>query len=219
MTRKLIYAITIAALLLVPACNLDQIASFYGKYPQESGSLLFQDAFSDPGSGWDRVRTPEGMTDYDGDQYRILVNSPNADYWANPGLNFTDVVVEVQARKINGPDDNNFGILCRYQNLDNFYFLIISSDGYYGIGKVKDGKQTLIEPEQMYPSPVIAQGNQQNYLRAVCQGSKLALFVNGELVAETDDQSFLEGDVGLVVGTFEQPGVDVVFDNLIVKVP
>lgn len=205
--------------LISGACSVSELSAFFGKYPETSGSLLFQDNFSDPSSGWDRIRTEQGMTDYDGESYRVVVNTPNADYWANPGLNFTDVSVEVDAAKINGPDDNNLGLLCRYQNRENFYFLIISSDGYYGIGKVEDGNQVLIEPEQMYPSAVILEGNQNNHLRAVCDGNQLTLYVNGIKVAETEDQSFLEGDVGLIVGTFDQPGVDVVFDNLIVTVP
>ena len=32
-----------------------------------------------------------------------------------------------------GPDDNDFGIICRYIDDNQFYYAIISSDGYYGI--------------------------------------------------------------------------------------
>jgi hypothetical protein len=47
----------------------------------------------------------------------------------------------------------------------------------------------------------------------------LALTVNGVLVAETSDSSFHEGDIGLIVGSFDDPGVDIWFDNLVVLVP
>jgi len=187
--------------------------------PEESGALLFQDSFSDPASGWDRVRQAAGLTDYDNGVYRIYINDDNADYWANPGLDFGDVDVEVQARKIGGPDNNNYGLLCRYQDMENFYFLIVSSDGYYGIGKVQNGKQQLIHPDQMHPSWTIRQGSRMNHLRAVCEGSHLALWVNGELVAETEDGSFSRGDIGLIAGSFDEPGVDVVFDQLVVRNP
>jgi hypothetical protein len=219
--RKMIslFVIAAAVMLLSSACVLIDLSRFYGAYPEEPGSLLFQDNFTDPRSGWDRVRTEEGMTDYDVDKYRIVVNARNADYWANPGLDFEDIVVTVETLKLSGPDDNNYGVLCRYQDRDNFYFLVISSDGYYGIGKVENGQQRLLQPEQMYPSDAILQGNQYNNLKVVCDGSRLALTVNGELVAETEDQAFRRGDVGLMVGSFDEPGVDVLFDHFTVTVP
>jgi hypothetical protein len=43
--------------------------------------------------------------------------------------------------------------------------------------------------------------------------------VNGVLIAETSDSTFKEGDIGLIVGSFEIPGVDIWFDNLMVSVP
>jgi len=200
-------------------CNLSQISQFFGEYPEYAGALLFQDGFSDPSSGWDRIRSLEGMTDYEGDRYRIVVNAANADYWANPGLYFKDVQIEVDALKNAGTDDNDFGILCRYQDTENFYFLIISSDGYYGIGIVVDGHQKLLEPPQMYHSEAIYPGNAVNHMQAVCQGSRLALSVNGDLIAETYDSTFSDGDIGLIVGSFDEPGVDILFDNLSVKNP
>jgi len=201
------------------ACNLSQIAQFFGEYPDVPGALLFQDGFSDPSSGWDRVQSQEGMTDYENEKYRIVVNASNADYWSNPGLYFEDVQIEVDALLNAGPDDNDFGILCRYQDTENFYFLIISSDGYYGIGIVVDGHQKLLEPPQMYHSEAINPGGSVNHIQAICQGPRLALTVNGEFIAETYDSTFSSGDIGLIVGSFEQPGVDVLFDNLSVKNP
>ena len=86
------------------ACNISQVSRIFGEYPTNPGDLLFQDGFSDPSSGWDRGSTEEGLTDYENDRYRILVNSTNADFWSNPGLYFMNVQVEVDAGKIDtGP--------------------------------------------------------------------------------------------------------------------
>ncbi len=216
--NKLLGTITLLILLSL-ACNLSQLSQLYGEYPNYPGALLFQDGFSDPSSGWDRVRSLEGMTDYENERYRIVVNAANADYWSNPGLYFEDVQIEVDALKSAGPDDNDFGVLCRYQDTENFYFLIISSDGYYGIGIVANGHQQLLEPPQMYQSEAIIPGNSVNHILAVCQGSRLALNVNGEFIAETYDSTLSNGDIGLIVGSFDEPGVDVLFDNLTVKLP
>jgi len=214
-----IFLILSLLVLLSLACSVSRISQIFGEYPSDEGDLLFQDGFSDPSSGWDRVRTVEGMTDYESDRYRIVVNASNADYWANPGLYFQNVVIRVDAGKESGSDDNDFGVLCHYQDTENFYFLIISSDGYYGIGKVQDGEQVLLEPPQMYHSEEIFTGNQVNHIQAVCADACLALSINGALVAETTDLSFDEGDIGLIVGSFDDPGVDIWFDNLTVTVP
>ena len=217
-TFRLLIAVSLVALVTM-ACDLSQVSRVFGEYPTRSGDLLFQDGFSDSSSGWDRIRTNEGMTDYEADRYRIVVNASNADYWSNPGLNFRDLVIDVDTGKIGGPDDNDFGLLCRYQDVANFYFLIISSDGYFGIGKVVNGEQRLLDPPQMYFSESIITGEGPNHITAICQGSQLSLYVNGDLLAEAEDYSFREGDIGFIVGSFEEAGVDIWFDNLTVRVP
>lgn len=181
--------------------------------------VLFQDDFSDPSSGWDQINVEEGITDYENGYYRVQVNTPDTDIWGNPGLDFTDVTVEVQATKASGPDDNDFGLICRYQDIDNFYFFIISSDGYYGIGKVVEGEQTLIDRDQMQPDESIAQGNATNHLKADCVGSALSLHANGKSLIQVEDTTFASGDVGLIAGTFAQPGTEIHFDDFVVKKP
>lgn len=217
--RSLILLLFSALFLLSLGCSLSQVSKIFGEYPTAPGDLLFQDGFSDSSSGWDQIRTAQGLTDYEADRYRIVVNAANADYWANPGLYFRDVVIDVDAGKTSGPDDNDFGVLCRYQDTLNFYFLIISSDGYYGIGKVQNGEQQLLDPPQMYHSETIISGEGPNHIQATCSGSTLALRVNGELISQANDGTFSDGDIGLIVGSFDQSGVDIWFDNLMVKVP
>jgi len=221
MKNKQIQLILVFSMLAIfsLACNLSEVTKIFGDFPTEGGDVLFQDGFSDTSSGWDQIRTQDGITDYEEDRYRIVVNTPNADFWANPGLAFQDVVIDVDAGKVSGPDDNDFGVLCRYQDVRNFYFLIISSDGYYGIGKVMNGEQQLLAPPQMYHSELINPGEEPNHIRAICSGAELKLFVNGNLLTEARDFSFSDGDIGLIVGTFDFPGVDIWFDNLSIRVP
>ena len=185
----------------------------------KAGRLLFQDDFSDPKSGWDRLTNEDGITDYYNGQYRILVNTTNTDVWANPGLNFTNTIIDVDATKAGGDDNNDLGVICRYKDSNNFYFFVISSDGYYGIGKFKDGQQVLVGMESMPPTDVVRQGNATNHIQAECNGSTLRLVVNGQQLAETSDSDFTSGDAGLLAGSFENPGTDILFDNFIVQEP
>lgn len=201
------------------ACSLIPSGGESEGDPEQPSNVLFQDDFSDPSSGWDQISAEDGITDYIDGAYRIYVNSTNTDIWSNPGLNFSDAQIEVEAEKIGGDDNNDFGIVCRYKDTNNFYFFVISSDGYYGIGKILEGEQLLIGDESMPPSEEINQGNGTNHLRADCVGDTLRIHVNGVLLAEHQDDSFTSGDVGLLAGSFDNPGTDIHFDNFIVRQP
>jgi hypothetical protein len=186
----------------------------------EPGSIFFQDDFSNTGSGWDRVDTDAYVMDYGDGVYRIRVNEPDIDVWATPGLSFEDVILEVDATKAGGPDDNSFGLICREnEERAEYYFFVISSDGYYGIGKVIGGEQILLNSNVMQPSEVIYQGYALNSLRAECVGQRLTLFVNGTKLAEVSDNDLSNGEIGVVAGSFKEAGIDIYFDNFLVIKP
>ncbi|MCC7129831.1 MAG: hypothetical protein B6D39_01675 [Anaerolineae bacterium UTCFX2] len=193
--------------------------TLFSPSPQGPGAMLFQDDFSDTGSGWSRVTTIQGETDYADGVYRIFVNEPNLDIWSMPGKDFQDVRIEVDALKVGGERDNRFGIICRAVRPDSFYTFIVSSDGYYGIGKIRGQDYTLIEHDALQPSSAILKGAALNHLRADCIGDTLTLYVNGEKLTEVRDAEFPRGDVGLIAGTYQTAGTDIRFDNFIVYAP
>ncbi|MBI3158650.1 MAG: trypsin-like peptidase domain-containing protein [Chloroflexi bacterium] len=192
-----------------------------------SGSVVFTDDFSSVNSGWDRYTDSSGSTDYANGSYVISVFIDTYLFWANPGRDFGDVIVEVEATKFGGTsgvdkdDDNNYGVICRHQDVENFYVLVISSDGYYGIRKRFRGAGELafIGLDGMGYSDVINQGNATNSIRAECIGNTIRLIVNGYLLLEVQDNDVRSGDVGLMAGTFSAGRVDVAFDNLVVSTP
>ena len=187
--------------------------------PVQTGAILYQDDFSDPTSGWNRVSTDTGETEYDDGVYRILVNESNTDIWSKSGRSFEDAVIEVDAFKVGGVRDNRFGVICRADSDDTFYTFIISSDGYYGIGKVKGEFYELIGSASLLPSEEIEQGSAINRIRAECIGDRLTLFVNGVKIDEVRDSELVTGEVGLIAGTYNEPGTDIRFDNFIVRQP
>ncbi len=215
--RLLSIALTLA---LAPiACQAIAGPTVENQASLPTGEVLFKDDFSNTSSGWDRVTTANGVTDYIDGSYRIFVNEPNTDTWANPGLNFGDVQIEVDVTKKAGPDDNDFGVMCRAQGRDQYYFFIISSDGYYGIGKVNGEQQVVLGVESMQPSEAILRGAATNHIQAACIGDDLSLTVNDHLLFTVRDADFSSGDVGLIAGTFTEPGTDIYFDNFLVMKP
>jgi hypothetical protein len=212
----------VAGLLLLASLACDTSGSTNSKTPGASKgpTVLFQDDFANTDSGWNRVRDANGnITDYDNGGYRILNNQPISHVWANPGLKFNDVRVDVDAAQTSGPKDNYYGVICRYKDGSNFYILGISSDGYYGIVKVKNGNLSLIGADQMQPSESIQQGEGVNHLSAECKGRNLTLWVNGTQLIATQDGDFSSGDVGLEVSTRQQGSVDILFTNFSVTKP
>lgn len=183
-----------------------------------SGSVLFQDDFSQPTTGWDRFMVGEGIMDYDAGGYRILVNATQTNFWARPRVNFSDVRIEVDTGKLAGPDENRIGLICRYSDA-NYYFFIITSDGFYGMGLFQDGQAAMLGQGEMLSSSNINQGLAVNHLRADCVGDTLTFYVNGFQVAQAQDATLPSGDVGILAGSFDTTGVDIVFDNFVVLQP
>ena len=181
--------------------------------------VLFKDDFSNDKSGWITSEEPRSFSGYALGGFQFRSEIPNFQFWSVPGLNFKDVHVYVKARKIGGPDDNLFGLICRYQDPQNFYALIIGSDGYYGIFKVIDGHQSLIAQKHLDFHEVINRGTAENEMHALCDGDNLALIVNDTQLLSVKDTSFESGDVGLIAGNFSEAGVNILFDNFIVIKP
>lgn len=185
--------------------------------PPPSGTVLFQDDFDSPASGWDRFVNDGGIVDYYEGAYRILVRLPGMNFWSTPEQDFGDVRVEVDVLKVGGPDENRMGLMCRYQ-AGSYYFFIISNDGYYGIGKFMNGQTILLGDSHMTSNSMI-QPNMVNHLRADCVGDMLRFYVNFTEIANVQDDELKSGDVGVLAGSFLLAGVDVVFDHFVVMQP
>jgi len=222
---KRFFIIFIILSVAVLACQIPNLTAKPGIPTETRGSTpppkaLFTDDFSDPSSGWDRMEDTDGANDYYEGGYRIFVNKPKWYFWSNPGLQFTDVVIDVDAKKTAGPDENDFGIICRYKDEQNFYFFTVGNDGYYGISKIINGEETLIGMDQLqFNDTAIKLGGAANHLTAECVGGSLTLTVNGTILADVKDSDLSSGDVGLIAGTYDTPGVDIVFDNFVVTRP
>jgi hypothetical protein len=201
--------------LFLTACQSFRITDLV----TQPGQVLYHDDFSNPGSGWPQTTSANGAMGYDQGAYRMLVQLPMVDLKSVSGQSFGDLQIEVDATRQSGPVYNRFGLICRFQDMDDFYFFAISSDGYYAIGKIKNGITTLLGQEMMAYSVFILQGSSTNHLRFDCIGNTLRGYVNGQTLAITKDADFSRGDTGLMSGTFDDGGVNLSFDNFIVIKP
>lgn len=176
----------------------------------------FMDNFSDQNNGWRLTIQDEGVIQYDGDAIRILIKKPGTELLSTPNLKIKNSSINVDTQVMGGPQNNLFGLVCRYKDPANYYSFLISSDGYYGIVKTINGNRIFLGADTFTPSDLIQKGLKNNQLRADCTGKTLSFFVNWEKLAEVKDIDLSSGDVGIITGTLSEPGSDVKFDNFIV---
>lgn len=205
--------------IILSSCSVIENFKFSKSEDIQSGSVLFHDSFDNVESGWRTWVNDGSFVIYQADGLRFYLDQPFVDFWSSPGLRYDDARIEIEAIKIDGPDNNLFGMICRMQDEKNFYALVISSDGYAGIYKVLDGEYILLNGETLEFSSAIYKGNAINILSATCDGDELRLDTNGEHLLSVQDEQFTYGNIGLIVGSFEEPGVNVYFDNITVFQP
>ena len=184
--------------------------------------VLFSDDFSDNTSGWDQIQNEVGTAGYEQGSYRIFINKTSDFLIAGLSQDLSgDVSIEVTARKVDGPDDNYFGVVCHYQDPDNYYLMLISSSGRSAIAMMLDGEFGLISPGlQPLIMEGIKLGSATNHIQADCVGEQMTLYANGKQVSVAYDHHLSGGKVGLVAAAGQVVGgVDIRFDDFRVYQP
>ena len=212
--------ILILALLALAACG---VAPESEPDTCDGPDFLFADDFSGEfDCGWALYDRGGGTAAIDNAAMQLTVGQPGQLWWTNPGRDFDDVVITAEARQVDGPNDNAYGIICRYQNEENFYAFMVSGDGYFAIGKYQTGSETVtyLTPDaQFQPSDAINVGVASNELRVSCIGNQLSMEVNGIPLLSVTDPTFVTGDIGLAAATLQQGTTIVEFDNVRVTIP
>ena len=218
--RKLIFCGIVLGVLFLSACATGSVS---GPDPcNEDGTLLNDEFDETKDCGWTLYDRSSAKAEVVEGFLRLSTSEPGQIWWTNAVRNFDDVIISAQARQLSGPDDNAYGLICRYQSPENFYLFLISGDGYYAIGKftsTDDQIQYLTGDGQYVFSDAINQGEAANDIRASCIGNELSLAVNGITLATINDPTFVTGDIGMGASTF-QPGTAVIdFDSIRVIAP
>lgn len=227
MTRTIGWLMVISALLLAcvpstpaaPPPTRSADAATTATRPSAS-AVLFRDDFSDPGSGWDVAANEQGQIGYDGGSYRLRVAATEFSVWGNPGRSFGDVAIDVEAWRESGPENGELGVICRYADRQNFVYASVSPDGYYGIAERRAGElKMLTGGGRLARAAGVQPGSAVNRLRFICQGDRYTLIVNDAVIDSVTVFGFDTGDVGLLAGTFDTPGLVARFDDLVVSAP
>ena len=203
---------------LLSACAKSQLTAdtlpWVGAKP-----VLFKDSFARKNGGWTTSEDSLSFSGYVDGKFRLWLDVPDYQIWSVPGLNFKNIHIAARVEKVGGPDNNFFGVLCRYQDPMNYYSFVISSDGYYGVYKVVNGDKSLMGQQSMEFDSAINQGDAVNDIQAVCQDNQFEFIVNSTQLIQVQDDSLSFGDVGLLAGNLDEPGVEILFDHFVVIKP
>ncbi len=166
---------------------------------------------------------------------------PGEVVWSSLNRKFNDFDLRVTAQQVAGPvDQNQYGVIFRYRDEENFYIFRITSDRYYSLARVKDGIEEKISDWGV--SDAIRET--ANEIRVVARGDTFRFYVNGQamplclrgdnrtsmwsepgvcftsdLQPEYRDDEFAQGRIALAVGTFDGSAVTVAFDDLVIVGP
>jgi len=179
--------------------------------------VTFSDEFRRDNGEWFTESDDDVAYEYAGRTLHIIVNSENRLGWTFNStideLAAVDYLVEVDVEQVAGPDDAELGLIFRFVDEENFYFFAVSNLGTYSLWKLVDNEwEALLDWTETDALQTDAEAI--NRLSVLTEGSQITLLANDVALAQVEDDTFATGSVGLMVGTFDEIGVDVAFDNL-----
>ncbi len=177
----------------------------------------YSDDFDTPNKGhWTIFNESEVVSEWRNGRFAFDINetlitaaSPTND------LYLKDVIVQVDVYRIGDVLENDMGLVCRYQDQDNYYSLSFGNDNYVTIYKNVAGTWTPLFNE-FADADLSADYHK---VAISCIGTELSLYVDDQLLARVNDSDFSTGDVGILAGTYEDTPVVLEFDNFMVYMP
>ena len=201
---RLRYIVVVVILLLVSAdCG------------RESTPAVWQASFDDA-EAWRLRSDAAAELEIREGRLHIQILQPGQVAWALAERTFADFDLQVDATQLAGPADNEYGVLVRMEGDTRFYAFSVSGDGYVRASRYDDGRWEILGSDWTAHAAV-NQGAVTNTLAIEARGSQFAFSVNDEQVLQVEDGALASGEVGLYAGAFDEAGVHIAFDDLMVE--
>lgn len=179
--------------------------------PQET--VIFSETFDDNKKGWYTIHNDTANIQVTGGKYKFELtgkNSLNGWYaWYNINLDTTkNFKIEADFEHLTKGDYSPYGLLYGIEGLNNNHFYGLESEGYYHVGKTKDG--TYLSNGGWKPVTL----KKVNTLTVQKTGRHYYYRLNGVQVRDLNPQYFY----GKGIGFYVAGNVSVAIDNLKVTV-
>jgi len=171
--------------------------------PTQMGHIFIDD-FTNRNSGW-------LLSNYYDRRLRLIADEAYLFTWDYPGIEVSDISMEVYAKLVDGSPNGVMGLICRHVDENNFYSFNIDVSGYYSVYKlVDDAFETITD----WNRSTSIKNKGWNHLRVDCVGNYFHFYANDVLLVTFQDSEFQSGDIGLSASSYETPGVEILYDNL-----
>lgn len=191
--RRLLVLIILVVLFVVLFFFIRSAASWkHAVVTGDAGALLYVASF-DGGAAdgfnadWEQY-AGQLSAQLDAGQLRISVGKPKGRAYSVAAPYYADFDLRVEARAVEGPIDNGYGVVFRLQDKANsnfednsYYVFLISSDGFYQVSRVVDGDEKIISVWNQ--SPLVNQGlDAVNRLRVIARSDQFSFYINDQPV-------------------------------------
>lgn len=167
----------------------------------------FFDSFEQASNGWPTGRQEDVLAniqwDYTDGKYRWSAQANQAFvWWAIPEMDpIEQFTISLGAQQVRGPDSAEYGIIFRRTIDDEYYLFEISELGVFSVYVFQNGEwEALID----WTETATIHPGEQNQMAITALQSHFYFYINDELVAELEDDRLSSGQVGLLIGLFEE---------------
>jgi hypothetical protein len=185
-----------------------------------ASDVLYEDDFAGDGrTSWGIGTDAESSVEYLNDGLNMQLFKENYIVWSSPNdQEYENVHMEVTVLN-NGTDSSTaFGFMCdqQYPITDSRYYLAITPGGEYAIGKAALALDDVILSNngEWGKSDLIAKNADSYRLGADCGNGRLALYMDGQLIASATDTTYTKGSVTLFIWSSDKINTaNVTFDD------
>ena len=173
----------------------------------------------------DEFKTPCNLVDDDNDKRTFhcennsytMLNKTGTSRWVYYNDEYDDIVMEVDAHAVSGPDFIEYGVIFRVSSGGtDFYGFTLTRDGKYTLWRCEDPCQDstdFIDLLSYTASPSVKSGTAVNHIKIVAQGDQIAVYVNDQWLNTVTDDSFSSGTFGLFLNN-KDPNAKAAFEHL-----
>ena len=144
------------------------------------------------------------MENYDDNGFNQLVHVPLSLY--------EDFSIETRVSFEKGDENCGHGLIWGFKDWDNYYYFVISANGYFMIGGRTEG--IYLELKEWTKSNAINQNNKRNLLKILRVKDNIYFSINGQLVFSDDFYSFRGNYIGFIIISGKKK---LLYEYLIVK--
>jgi len=176
--------------------------------------ILATESFDEPESGWTVIDSADGTAGYVDGRYQIVAQTRDTAVIGFMATSIADIGIEVDAEMVQAPGDGDYeyGITCRAREATTTQGYLLS----VGATHVRIGAfDSAGAYQELTPwRDLLDASSPTRHLAAICQGDRIALLVDGELVAETTAIGLDGASIGLFAVSYGADPITVRFDDL-----